>query len=418
MNQKSIDWCKFLFYLSMIILISITLFHGLVTDGHPFQTIMFYGQEITFSDFYQSMADSVSCRPYERGAIYPALCYLFYVFFAKMIPSDEMAIAVETSIWDAVSHRQMGQMVFLYYNLLAVGILAIVIYNIKKGNKAEKLLFLFLLLLAEPVMYTLERGNLMLLTISFVMLFLVWKDSPIAWKKEMSFISLAIAASLKIYPAVFGILLLREKRWKDALKTIVWGLVFFIVPFLFMGGLKEIPTMIQNIFSTQDMFLSMTGYGYKVNIATVMGFLSDHWVPLFGKKIVIRAVQILFVIMMAIGVFVIDKEWKRWAMIALPIILLPSFSYVYNVIFLLPMLVAFLDNKERNCLDYVYLSMFIMCFAPIIITCDSYFVSHGEPWGYTFRTFIYGGALCLMGGVLSIEVLFNLIKGNIRKERV
>ena len=65
MEHKHMLSCKNMFYMAMVLLIAIALLHGFKTPGHAYQTIMFYGQEFTFSDFYQSLADAALRRPYE-----------------------------------------------------------------------------------------------------------------------------------------------------------------------------------------------------------------------------------------------------------------------------------------------------------------------------------------------------------------
>ena len=410
MKLKQYFSCKRVFYFFMVGLIVFALIYGIVIPEHPYLAIMFWDQKFSFSDFFSSLADAYERHPYERGAIYPALSYVFYWIFSRFIPLEAMSQSLTSAIWEPMMHMQMGQMAFLYYTLLTVGLFAIVVYHFKAGDTKEKLFFVTLLLMAEPVMFTMERGNLMILTIPFVMLYLFWNDADERWKREVAYWSLAIAASLKIYPAFFGLLLLCDKRWKDAIRTVIYGIIVFALPFLAMGGFHEILTMFSNIFNTNNMFQILTGLGYKIDMATVMKFISYHSFEMLGHDKVIMFFKALLVITMLMGLVLEKRKWKKILMIALPIILLPGFSYTYNVLFLLPSLILFLDRKDMEKTDWIYTLFFILSFAPILITFKDIFASNGENWGYTFRTFLYGFELCLMALVLGVEIWMQYIK--------
>ena len=90
--------------------------------------------------------------------------------------------------------------------------------------------------------------------------------------KHIAFISLAVSASIKIYPALFGLILIRDKRWKDALICCMYGIIIFLAPFMFFGGIKNVGLMIANILNcTADM--NNTGEGLKLNISNIFFFL-------------------------------------------------------------------------------------------------------------------------------------------------
>ena len=94
----------------------------------------------------------------------------------------------------------------------------------------------FSALLSFPVFFTIGTGNNTLFAAIFTMIYLFWYDSSNRYQREMALISLAAAAATKLAPAIFGILLLYEKRWKDALRTIIYGVVLGVLPFCVFGG--------------------------------------------------------------------------------------------------------------------------------------------------------------------------------------
>ena len=91
-------------------------------------------------------------------------------------------------------------------------------------------------MLSSIFIYAYERGNLIQLTVVLSTIFLLCYNSKNKIIKEISFICLATAAALKIFPALFGILLLFDKKYKEAMRLIIYGINFTSLPFLFFEG--------------------------------------------------------------------------------------------------------------------------------------------------------------------------------------
>ena len=407
---------KQIFYIMMLVFIITAVAYGIMVEEHPYLTILFYNQSDSFSDFYSSLRDAHGFRPYDFGCIYPALAYIFYGFFQLFVPEEIMSYVEQTGEYMCIRNYQMGGMIFIYYSLFVFSIFGWILYHFKKGKKIEKLLFVFILFFSVPVIFAIERGNLIMMVIPLVTVFFCWKESEIKWKKEISFLCLAIAASLKIYPALFGIVLLFDKKWKDAIRCAIYGIGTFIIPFFFVGGLGKISVMISNILGTNSVFLEQSGLGYKVNLLNTLTFLSSKYSVLSNFVI-----QKFFIIGMILIVFFaqiyIDVKWKKYLAISLFIILLPGFSFVYNIMYLIPVVMLFLnsDNDDIKYLDIVYLLLFVIILSPILIKLIGRFECNGGVWGYTFSTFLESMALCGLLLIIGVEVIINiLIKVRVR----
>lgn len=88
-------------------------------------------------------------------------------------------------------------------------------------------------MLSSISLFSFERGNIIYLAVINSIFFLVNYQSENKIIREMSFIALAIAAALKGFPALLGILLLYDKRHKEAIRLIVHGVIFSFLPFCF-----------------------------------------------------------------------------------------------------------------------------------------------------------------------------------------
>lgn len=63
-----------------------------------------------------------------------------------------------------------------------------------------------------------------------------WMDSEKKAEKEAALILIAFAAGLKLYPAIWGVFYLAEKRYKEAIRLIIYGILLFFLPFIFFQG--------------------------------------------------------------------------------------------------------------------------------------------------------------------------------------
>ena len=52
----------------------------------------------------------------------------------------------------------------------------------------------------------------------------------------------ALAAGLKLYPAIFGLLLLFDKKYKEAIRLVVYGILAVVIPFILIS---TIPAPVQ-----------------------------------------------------------------------------------------------------------------------------------------------------------------------------
>jgi hypothetical protein len=89
--------------------------------------------------------------------------------------------------------------------------------------------------------------------------------------RETALFLFAIAAALKLYPAVFGILYLVKKRYKEAGRLIIYGFLFFFVPFVFFQGGNGFRIFLYNITAVGSGTTGVTIVGICGRIAGALG---------------------------------------------------------------------------------------------------------------------------------------------------
>ena len=171
-------------------------------------------------------------NPYKNPTLavnYPALAVLFFQgirHFTTAQVTSGLAYRSLSSAW----------IPFIIYNIFCFLIFTIsVFHTLKKLKEADIFLVLSVCLLSAFFLYSIERGNIALLAFALSSFFCCFYENKSRVVKEIAYISLAIAAGMKIYPAIFGFLLVRKGRWKDAWRLAGYGIAFFLLPFLYYG---------------------------------------------------------------------------------------------------------------------------------------------------------------------------------------
>lgn len=89
------------------------------------------------------------------------------------------------------------------------------------------------LVLSAPVLFTIERGNDILFSSACIIYFIAFYDSTNKKKRLFACLCLAMAASLKIYPVLFGMLYFEKKQFKEIFVSAAMTIFLFFSPFLF-----------------------------------------------------------------------------------------------------------------------------------------------------------------------------------------
>lgn len=88
------------------------------------------------------------------------------------------------------------------------------------------------------------------------LVFFVTKDSEKRWVREIGYLCLAFAAALKVYPAIFGFVLIKEKKYKEAFRLAIYGIAVFIISFLLFceEGIAGIPLFLGNLLGWSSAY--------------------------------------------------------------------------------------------------------------------------------------------------------------------
>lgn len=370
-----------IFYTAMLFFIVYAFIMALYTNGVSLRSAFFFDQTDTFMDYFKSVRYSIG-DPYEQAVSYPPLASAFYRLMLQFTPS------YEASIYGGIDHlkemyvvksQQAFMLPFMIYNVLAILALGFLLYEMKKGHKPEKMLFAFLMFMSLPFLYQLERGNILVLALILTLLFFAFYDSQNKVLREVSLVCLALAVGIKLYPAIFVIVLLRDKRWRATLRLVLYSAAALILPFFLFNGVESIKLFLENLAYFSGNFA--VNPAYKVDFASVFRFVVYHS-PLpfnIAGHATEGLLTYLLVLLGIIGAFFLKKRWKLLVLLTCILVGLPNISYIYtNVFFVIPLLYFLNEERDNHIRNYIYLALMILVMIP-------------KPFGISNNNILYEG---------------------------
>jgi hypothetical protein len=209
---------------------------------------------------------------------------------------------------------------------------------------------------SAPTMYLLERGNIIVLALIALMVYAFTYNSKESWKRELGLLCLAFSFSIKLYPVVFGWFLIADKRFKEALRCVIYGLLMLLIPSFFFGG---------PIFVVQTLYENITSWssGSGNELAQAMNALRFSDLQQGAVNLLIYGWILISGLCFAISPFIRpDKPWKTWVVGAMTILCVPSLTGVYTWAFVLIPLIMLADREEATKKNIAYVTLLTIPF--------------------------------------------------------
>ena len=294
---------------------------------------------------------------YEEGmhASFPPLAYMLYYLVSCVLYKENIGNP------DGLNQSASGMLVFcMLLVMFTAAFLYVFLYFCRLKKQGMKEWLAFMLLISYPFWLAIERGNMLLLVLLVMLLAMAWMNSEKGWQREAALILFAIAAGLKLYPAIFGVLYLAEKRYKEAGRLILYGLFFFFAPFVFFHGMEGFRAFYRNISAVGSGATGVTIVGLTGRIAEKlgMGLAQGHAVG--------RGLSYLYFVIVLLFCFWVKRSWKTILLLTSLMIVFVAASGTYCLIYAVIPFVCFLNEMEEKReyagMDYVYAVLFSMVF--------------------------------------------------------
>lgn len=379
-NIKKTYWLKLqnkinINILFIVILCPISLFcvYNLFNDvsNIPF----FWQRERYFLDYWSPIYFILDMNPFVNGSQNPPLLnYLYYIF---SLNGDYQALSLKDAF---NTYDYFERPHFFIYSILIF--IFLTIWDTYKQTKPYKYSTMIILLTTISTLNIAFIGNPMVLVVLLSFVYFLNYNSQNKILREIAFISLGLAAGLKLYPCLFGLLTLYNKNWKETARLALYGVVFTILPFLlFKGGFNNIWLLIENNikynkgycsgFSLNWLTKGCMMYGGEFKGELTRTALSMNSV-FFVDTLITYLNYVVLAFALATNSFLKDN-WKKIMQLMLIILsIVIGRAYPYFGLYLFLPLIMFLNTAKTSKLNLFYMTLFICMFNSLYTWIDCF----------------------------------------------
>ena len=339
--------------------------------------MVFFSDELdTGMDFFNSLAETHGADPYGKfHTLYTPLCNLFFLILQMMVPTTVSSMWPDThyemtglrQTENDIRKEQSCLLIYLCY-LVCLTFFWILLVSCKYHREHVEGVWGTVIgglsFLCHGNLTAIERGNVVNMTAFFVMAFLFMYRSDRCILRELSYVCLAIAAGLRIYPAIFGVLLISSRDGAGVAKSIVYGIVAFILPTFALGGIGVLPEFIHQViafntgseiyayyYGMKNMVYHAAGYLAQLADHADLGipFLGDGVMPTGGMLDIISNVLLVAACIILLAAFCVhDRLWLKTLDVTIIMILVQTESYDYVLVFFASALVLMLLEERAD----------------------------------------------------------------------
>ncbi len=288
-----------------------------------------------FGDFYYPLAYINQNNPWSTGLIpAPPLGLFLLKPFGLIV--------------DLFPSSAYGLVIFLGSLVLSILSIPIYLYKVKKLNASESILAGMMILSSAPIIVVLDRGNFLAICVPLIYFFLHFEKVGLSKKSFYFWIMLVL---LKPHFALLGLVFLRGRNIKGAVKRWLLGFTIFCASFLLYPiGLKEnFNSYFRQLVSYQE-FASLGGiFPVNISIASSLSLFDAMLQTSFSKATTFVSI----IIFITTVVIVYRSSTLLRVSIVFPVLLLPLIlpqtSFHYYLVVLIPFYAfALLETLNRK----------------------------------------------------------------------
>lgn len=321
------------------------------------------------ADFFNVCMYSVKRDPYfnmENGLAekaYLPICYVICFIFVRFMRTEinYPYVTITDILWGSI------------FVALCVAAIAVATYGAVKGSVWKKGLMALAVCIAGPTLYTMERGNLILIAISMMVIYTATYTSEDKKLRHLGYICLAVAAAIKGYPAILGLLLIYRKQWKEAAFLVLYGAAFAFIPFFMLyNGFSNISRWLENVGLNTEKYEFMSGdkIGYRFFLANNSDLVLDQMKEI---RDTVNLIIVIVAILAMLGAFFVKKEWVRYLLLLSIILIFPANNWYYVVMYLIPFAVLLVNEEKNDPFVIAAIALTAVMLTPFRLSGDSFF---------------------------------------------
>jgi hypothetical protein len=350
---------------------------GLMHNPSGIQRQIFsLGMNDFFADFFNFQRYISERDPYFNPIngygekVFLPFAYLILYPFSKL---DSYSTMTLQEIWNS----KICLMSVFIFTFFSIGLFLVALNQIIKKYSLYPVL-LISLILSYIFFSTIERGNTIMLSAAFICFFISYYDSEDNYKRILAIVSLALAATLKVYPVLFGFLYFEKKQYKEVFLSATITLILTFLPFLFFKrGFSNIPQLINNLKANIENY-NFTKVYPRFSFPHLVFIVFNGFFKKSGEKvlflcniakIIIGAASFISIIFS----LMLRNKWSKISLLTLAVIFLPVNSGLYCGLYLFPMIILFFaTQEERSKIFNIFIFVvFIMVLNPFQIAYNN-----------------------------------------------
>jgi hypothetical protein len=326
--------------------------------NYPWTSFCYLPSE-AFSDFYDMYHHAANRNPYSteggaQAAWYPPFCFTMLYPLTLLPPFAAFALVTGVTV---------TFLLLFTWRMLPT-----------RDTWTRVLTVFALTFLTYPVLMLLDRGNLDGLLFVLLVLF-VWAYRNGHYRSGAAL--LAVASAMKIFPALFVLLYVADRRYRQA------ALMCALTALLTLVGMAWLDGGVVQTLDNYRAGVAMSAPTLPVQIAassstsTLPGLihaLSDLRDPEACQRLYAGYQYVCAGLLAVLAGYLmwVEKSFaRRVSLLTLAMLLLPAFNYDYRLIFLYIPLALFLGTRPGR-LDPLYLAFYGLLLVP-----KKYFMIHG-----------------------------------------
>lgn len=376
--EKKLNWIKKPLNAYVIIsLVTVVVFFARVLLSHGLFLNNFFWSDNRDSlmDFFHSIEYTRGRAPYfNYETLYPPLANLcFWVLFrciptqvSEVWPQDfEISQYMRGSFFDLRTF-QAPMICFLVFFMVCITLTTCILAKIFDQHLLRyQFVGVFLCFSSYGFLYAMERGNILLLVFPLILFFVLYHGSSERRIREISYLMLAFAVGLKIYPGIFFFLLLKERKVKDFIRCMVYCLLSVVVPmFFFREGIRgfEVWIKVMMSYSADASEISTVGNGLSSILAHLQVLCSDVFGISWGSSWYTKA-SVLVCLLLILTALVSKKNWESLLALTLGMTLLSTQGEYIYICFLIPLLFFLMQEDvftKENVIPFAMLMVIVL----------------------------------------------------------
>lgn len=368
-------FCSYLLLLSNLyfILVLFCLFHyrsglDVLGTGYPFFT-----SQDRWNDFFNPLRYVWELDPYSQtwGNSPP---FMFLVAYALSFPI-RLGISWEFCYFATYS---VAMLVLLFVQC------KLVLRTCSPDEFHCRLLLIGQTALCFPVVYCFDRGNFVFVVAAVI------AGAILAYHTKhytVAAVLIGIAAALKLYPAILGIIFLSDKKFKQAVLCALTGVTFSVVPLFFYHG-GDFRYNLSNFLEKSSSYSQVGNGVVPYLIDDKNSFYQLFLIPYFLKtgQVVesqeipdlVATAKIAITILCALvglGCLLLKNNHDRFLVLTAIMLGYPIESGVYNLILFLVPFIYWCACEKKNFVIPILGSILITCKSTVVVTTAPCFVS-------------------------------------------